>query len=208
MFLGGLEASKRWLIVPSSLGAAAYVQNKTYLTGAASILAVEARHSSFLRSALHELPFAFPFDTPLDYDEVYTLASQFIVSCPASNANKPQLDFKAFPELSLSPAFKYRIKSGDWIVLNTPGYILKPHKSESGLLYAAFISIDGPIFTTAYPTHAFGGGFRVQVPPGVNGQSYVIITQCDEAPLEDSSIAAGPAIVEVRIFHPVASPFK
>jgi len=111
--------------------------------------------------------------------------------------HKPQLNFKAFPPLELSADFTGQIRSGNYIVLNTPGYTLVPHHSESELLYAAFLTLDGPIYTTAYPTTGYGGGFAVQVPEGVNGQTYVVITQCDAPPVVDSVIAAGPAIVEV-----------
>ena len=41
--------------------------NKDYLTAAGSILAVEARHSSYLRAELKQSPFPNPFDTPLDF---------------------------------------------------------------------------------------------------------------------------------------------
>ena len=57
----------------------------TYQPVAASILAVQARHSSFLRAALGDEPFASPFDTPIDLNEAYTLAQLFVVECPSSN---------------------------------------------------------------------------------------------------------------------------
>ncbi len=90
--------------------------SKTYLTAAGSILTVEARHSSYLRAQLGEDPFAQPFDTPLDFDEVYSLASQFIESCPKTN---PALPVKAFPAVSLDPSTSMPIRAGDTVTLLT-----------------------------------------------------------------------------------------
>lgn len=90
--------------------------SKTYLTAAGSILTVEARHSSYLRAAQKQAPFAQAFDTPLSINEVYSLAVQFITSCPASN---PPLPVKAFPVLTLDPK-SGPVKTGSKVTLLTP----------------------------------------------------------------------------------------
>lgn len=158
--------------------------SKEYLTDAGSILTIEARHSAYIRAALAESPFPQPFDDPLDFDEVYTLAAPFIVSCPSSN---PPLPVKAFPMLALGTTGT--IKTGTVITLETPGYVLK----GDAPLYGAFITVTGPIFVPATKT---SGGFTVAVPSGVAGQSYVVLTACNET-VTDDTVAAGPAIVEV-----------
>jgi hypothetical protein len=165
--------------------------SKAYLTAAASILTVEARHSSYFRAALKQSPFPQPFDTPLTPNEVYSLASPFIVSCPSTN---PTLPLKAFPKLALAPG-SGPVKVGSTITLLTPGYTLQAQSGQA-TVYAAFIAVTGPTFVTATPV---SGGFSVVVPKGFAGQSYVVLTGCKDAATDDT-IAAGPAIVEVCSF--------
>jgi len=157
----------------------------------ASVLGIEERHTSYLRAVQGEAPIPQPFENPLTFNEVYTLASAFIVSCPDSNAAKPQLDLSAYPALALGTSGT--IKSGDTILIETPGYSLVSISGDDSPLYAAFITILGPIFVDAVPTD---GGFNVVVPDGINGQSYAVLTGCNEA-VTDETISAGPVIVEI-----------
>ncbi|KAJ3785714.1 ferritin-like domain-containing protein [Lentinula aff. detonsa] len=88
--------------VSAYAGAAQYVTNKDYLTTAAVILSTEARHAAWVAGPVNkENPWSGPFDTPLGLSTVYTLASQFITSCPSSN---PSLPVKAFPALTFANA--------------------------------------------------------------------------------------------------------
>lgn len=62
------------------------------------VLTVESRHSAYIRSAGNGLaPFPGAYDVPLDFNQVYSLASMFIDTCPESN---PKLPANAFPQLS------------------------------------------------------------------------------------------------------------
>ncbi|EXJ67099.1 uncharacterized protein A1O5_09746 [Cladophialophora psammophila CBS 110553] len=81
------------------LGAAPFVGSKDILSVAASIMATEALHTSSQRSSLGAIAATNPFATPLDANSVFTIASQFIVSCPPSN---PPLPFTAFPGLKVN----------------------------------------------------------------------------------------------------------
>lgn len=172
--------------VSAYLGAAQYIANKAYLTDAGSVLTVEARHSAIIRNSISEVPFAYPFDTPLDFDEVYTLAAQFITSCPSSN---PTLPVKAFPSLSVLNA-PDPVETGDKIYLITASGTTLPKNT-----YAAWAAVTGPIFTNV-TLSSNGQSAWTEVPKGVAGQSYVVLVKGDKK-VTDENILAGPAIVEV-----------
>jgi hypothetical protein len=167
--------------------------SKTYLTAAGSILTVEARHSAYIRAGLKQVPFPQPFDAPLTYNEVYSLASGFITGCPKDN---PALPVKAFPALA-AVASKGEIKTGSTVTLQTPGYTLEGAKGQQ--VYAAFIAVTGPTFVEAT---AVDGGFTVEIPEGFAGQTYVVLTSCKDA-VSDDTVAAGPAIIEVSFISPL-----
>lgn len=171
--------------VSAYLGAAASIMNKTYLTAAGSILTVEARHSAYIRGALGEVPFAQAFDAPLNLNEVYTIASPFIASCPSSD---PKLPVKAFPSLSVSPSGAVM---GNSTITLTPGEDFSMDDGQH--VEAAFVAVTGPIFT---PVKHTGSGYSLTVPAGVAGQSYVVLTSSNTN-VTDDNVLAGPAIVEV-----------
>ncbi len=60
-------------------GAAASIENVDLLNAAGSIVAVEARHASYLNLLNDEDPFPSAFETPLSRDEVLAIAGPFIV---------------------------------------------------------------------------------------------------------------------------------
>ncbi len=60
-------------------GAAASIENVDLLNAAGSIVAVEARHASYLNLINGDDPFPAAFETPLSRDEVLAIAGPFIV---------------------------------------------------------------------------------------------------------------------------------
>lgn len=122
-------------------------------------------------------------------DEVYSLASSFILECPPPN---PRLSLKAFPRLVLSASGN--VFAGGTITLKTPGYTIKP-KDGILALHAGFITATGLVFENVIP---LDDGYIVKVPFGIAGQNYAVLTRTNET-VTDDTVVAGPAIIEVNI---------
>lgn len=176
--------------VSAYLGAAALITNKAYVTAAGSILTVEARHNAFFRGIAGQSPFPQPFDIPLDFNQVYSLASPFITACPSTN---PALPVKAFPTLSVSKSVTAPIKQGDTIEFDLASGCEVP----SGPLYVAFPLADGPMFSSAVVKD---NKIYARIPvghTGPNGEVYAILGT-NATTISDDYTVAGPAVVEVQ----------
>jgi len=160
--------------VSAYLGAAAAISNKDYLTAAASIVTVEARHNTFLLGANEGDPVPTAFDTPLGVNEVYTIASQFLASCPSSN---PMLPFNAFTPLEVK---------GSAVV--KPGQSLQVSMNVPDTDFAVILF---GLKTTAVPLK--GGWFTIPTDLMLDGQFYVVISK--DGSIADNMIVAGPAIL-------------
>ena len=171
------------------LGAARQIMNKDYLTAAGSILTVEARHTAYLRASLSLPPYPQSQDDPLTPDEVYTMASSFFVSCPSGN---PTFGVKAFPQLHISTAGT--ISAGQLISFSTTNTVLKA-ADPNAHLYAAFVTAAGPQWAVL-TQQGDGMNFQVTVPSGVNGQSYLLLNDCNTT-FTDATVVAGPTFMEV-----------
>ncbi|EME47199.1 hypothetical protein DOTSEDRAFT_69222 [Dothistroma septosporum NZE10] len=170
--------------VSAYLGAAQYIMNKDYLTAAGSILTVESRHNAFIREnqTPKQSPFPSAFDIPLDFDEVFSLAAPFIVTCPQGKEGSLGLPVKAFPALTVT-APAGTVASGAQLTI-------KVASGAAAATNAWFITSSGAV---AAPL----SGDIVTVPADApKGQSYLVLTKNANTPTDDN-ISAGPAVIMI-----------
>ena len=150
--------------------------------GPQSILAVESRHAGWVSSAVLKLQaWNGPFDTPLPPSGAFSLAAQFITSCPSTN---PPLPVQAFPALTLSnsaPAAGAKIKAA----IASP----KGAKIEGKTFLAWLDGLD-----VVYTDVAADGS--TTVPPGLAGTVYAVAVSSKDSPLSDAVLRSGFAVVQ------------
>ncbi|KAJ7902310.1 hypothetical protein B0H13DRAFT_2663751 [Mycena leptocephala] len=158
------------------------VHNKDYLTAATSILAVEARHEAWINSiVMGSSAWDTVFQTSLLPNPVYSLASAFIKSYPASNADSlPALT--AYPALAFSDAHAH------------PGHTASLQFTPlqgSSPRFVTFVSGPGaPVFVPLQANN------QVAIPNDLRGFVFCFVTS-DGRKLDDSTTVAGPVISNV-----------
>ncbi|OCL12740.1 hypothetical protein AOQ84DRAFT_143057 [Glonium stellatum] len=161
--------------VSAYLGAAPLINSSAVLSVAASIVTVEARHQTFIRVASSVTPIPAAFDTPLGVRGVFTLAAQFISSCPSGS----NLNVEAFPAISLENA--NLATSGQSLVLANAA---QPANAK----FCAFMA---PGETQFAP---LTNGNCV-VPQNLAGEVYMMVTNAES--IDDSAVLAGPSVISV-----------
>jgi hypothetical protein len=121
-----------------------------------------------------------PRKTPLDVNQVYTIASSVITKCPDSNAALLPSTLKAFPTLSI-PA---NAAPGEKVQLD-----FHPKDGTKGPYFVAFISGLDTVFV---PLH--GHQHEVVIPNKLYGVVLAVITT-DGTEVDDSVTVAGPAFL-------------
>ncbi|KAL2069180.1 hypothetical protein VTL71DRAFT_15518 [Oculimacula yallundae] len=203
----GLSSVLEGVGVSAYLGAAQAIVDKGYLTAAGSILTVESRHSSYIRSVLKQVPFPKAFDTPLDFNQVFSLAAQFITGFAKGD---PALPFKAFPALTLE-ASQYAYTAGSSPVTFSGAYkkaLASNLITEGQKVYAVFFSGLDIYYVETYQTRGNGGDLKVKAIPAGDasksllpptGQVYVVLSTADgvNSKVSDANTISGVGVLEV-----------
>ncbi|KAI4178231.1 MAG: hypothetical protein LQ348_005654 [Seirophora lacunosa] len=179
--------------VSAYLGAAASIMNKDYLTAAGSILTVEARHTSYIRASLGESPYPFPFDTPLGFNKVFSLAAAFITG----GSSPVTLPFMAFPSLTLQcTQYYYEADRSSVTFSGAFKAAQKFNVDKNTPIYAVFFSGLDKLPVRVRITQGNSDYKIDRLPAGIAGQVYVVLSK-SMTKFNDENIIAGPAILEV-----------
>ncbi|TFY81407.1 hypothetical protein EWM64_g2609 [Hericium alpestre] len=175
-------------------GASQYIANRQALLMAASILATEARQSAWINNGVRGVnPWSTPYETPLDLNQAFTVASAVIVSCPSNNT---QIPVTAFPPLNVTPAMP--VPGQNMSLLFTPGNTTSNSSSSgnSSSLFAAFLQGITPTFIPLNGTVNGSAPINVTVPPSLQGFAFVAITN-SSSEHGDNVTVAGPAFLDI-----------
>lgn len=183
----GLSSVLEGVGTSAYLGAAPAIKDKDYLSAAGAILVTEAKHTSLQRYTLGKIAPDNPYGTPLNPNEVFTLAAAFIKKCPADNYKLP---FKAFPSLTAEIGSLPQVGQTHITEFSTKAAVV-PEGA-----YLTFVS--GLDITSVKATKGKNGFYSAAVPITTEGQSYVILTKTDaKGKILDDNVIAGPAVLEV-----------
>ncbi|KAF8151668.1 ferritin-like domain-containing protein [Crassisporium funariophilum] len=166
--------------ISAYIGAIQYIQSNDYVLVAASILSTEGRHTAFLATSQNTTAWSGPFDIPLDLNEAYTLAVNFIQSCPPNN---PSIPVQTFSQLDAGIG-----DSGQTIAL-TYNITDSPGVNNSTFLWGHFLN---GLTEQVEPVNNFNRSIRI--PDSVMGTVYLVLSQ-NESVANDQTIVAGPAVL-------------
>ncbi|ORY15600.1 ferritin-like domain-domain-containing protein [Clohesyomyces aquaticus] len=160
--------------VSAYLGAAPLINSSDVLAAAATIATVESRHQTAIRIFSGAEPVPAAFDTPLGPRAVFTLAAQFITSCPEGS----NLAITPFPAIALQNPEKAVV--GQQLALADASM-------PAGAQFCAFVAPGGPVF------EPLTNGNCV-VPQNLAGEVYMMITKSKS--VADAEVLAGPSVIQ------------
>jgi hypothetical protein len=172
--------------VSAYLGAAPLVSDGSILSTAGSILTIEARHQSFIRTASQQVAVPQAFDAPLGPKAVFSLAAPFIASCPEGS----NLILTAFPTLTMSsPAAASAVAIGSTLNFQA--------ETVGQATHCAFTS--GGIRPGGTAFAPFDANVGCVVPANLAGIVYVSLASAGplNGVLTDEITVAGPMVVTI-----------
>ncbi|GAA5881223.1 hypothetical protein JCM16303_004851 [Sporobolomyces ruberrimus] len=166
--------------VAAYTGAAPDITNKAYLAVAASIVTVEARHASALQSFLGTSGFPQTYDSPLSYDQVYSLAAPLIVPNTCGGGQLPP-GIQAFPALTISTRVP---RSGHKSALK-----FAEKQGYAGEYYGAFIGDNKITYVKIDKATQ-----TINVPKNLYGLVYLVVTTSANS-VASADTVAGPGVL-------------
>jgi hypothetical protein len=164
--------------VSAYLGAAPLISDPKILAAAASIVTIESRHNTLIRAVGQDIGIPQAFDVAIPARQIFTLAAQFIKSCPEGS----NLPFTAFPSLVINNP--ETVQGGSALTLRDESLA----QAAGGPLFCAFQSGESGI------QFAELTGGKCTVPSGLNGEVFVTISS-DGVAISDEKTVAGPSIL-------------
>ncbi|KAF8454247.1 hypothetical protein BGX38DRAFT_1141203 [Terfezia claveryi] len=157
--------------VSAYLGAAPLVKNWTILSVATSIVIVESRHQPFIRTIDREAPVLQAFDLAIGARQIFTLAAQFISSCPP----EANLNIQAFPSLVIHNA-QTTVGGSVLILAEQNG------TTADGTTFCEFVTGSQPV------QFAPVEGGKCTAPMGLTGEVFVTLTNDGASTADDKVI--------------------
>ncbi|KAL9096800.1 MAG: hypothetical protein Q9163_006409 [Psora crenata] len=182
-------------------GAALLTDSPALVTAASSIVTVEARHDTYLRTGIGAAPFPMPFDTALTAVFAFNLARLFVVQCPQ------QLPLPVLPRLTVEepsppPNLQKPAPPGTQLTFRYDPSEFFVNVDPNAALYIGFINLVTNV-TYTQVTNCGTGCASIPVPEGATGVGYAVLTTFDgnaaltEDQLSQFGTLAGPAEVVV-----------
>lgn len=184
-------------------GAELVADNDAILAAAGSILTVESRHDSYLRSGVGGSPFPSPFDTGLTALWAFNLAQMFIVECPQQLPNQVALPKLTATAPAPQPHLQPPVAAGTQIDFKWDPSTFFVSVDPTQPLYIAMVNqnVNTPIFLEVQNLDFNGGTGSVALPAGVTGAAFAALTTFSSGltlnDLSQYGTLAGPAEVLV-----------
>ncbi|KAG6811165.1 hypothetical protein H0H92_008688 [Tricholoma furcatifolium] len=168
--------------VIEDVGAIQNITNATLQTWAASILASNARSAGYVSALNGQPPVDGPFDTPLTPQEVTTLTSPYVITCPPNSTNI----FQPGQNLTITPIPP---SEAQFTFSNSTNSSINPNSTGTPL-YAVFLT---GLSKKVVPLNPNG---TATIPANTSGLVYAEISN-SSSEVDDNTLVAGPGFLQL-----------